>query len=99
MSNPLEFDFVFTDNPKKRNKGFDRWARTQQKLIKKISDEWGLPINKKVNVTFQEIFRPVEGVLRLDEFPEIVTRGKPLRLRIGKMKFTNHDIDSCVVLD
>ena len=71
-------------------------------LIRDIGDEWGLPVGRRVRITFRpgESFRELSGRLEVAVAPELpLKRHRRLRLRVAGYEFDHTAIDGCVVID
>lgn len=88
----LDFE---TGNPD----GLENWRREQAEFLESIRKEWGLPIGRPVRIRLQNLDQEFEGQLELAARPPRVDRRDPLRLRLERMEFSNHEIESCAALD
>ena len=65
----------------------------------RASKVWTVPFRKRVSFKLSGILKEFEGVIRLARRPPVWDRHQTLELRMNNMPFTNHEIESCTVLD
>jgi hypothetical protein len=65
----------------------------------RASKVWTVPLRKRVRFKLEGMRDDLEGVIRLARRPTVWENHKKLELRMGDMPFTNHEIESCTVLD
>lgn len=78
--------------------GYANWQWDQQQAIKRISEVWGLPINRRVRVKLVNIDSEFEGLLQLAEYPLSIDRRRPLLLRLTPLTFFSAEIERCSVI-
>ena len=69
-------------------------------LMRDIGAEWGLPVGRRVRITFHsgESFRELTGRLEVAVAPELpLNRRRLLRLRVAGYEFGHTAIAGCVV--
>ena len=79
--------------------GYAHWLWDQQQAVQRISEVWGLPINRRVRLKLINIDQDFEGPLRLAQLPPDLNRNHPLSLCLAPMTFSNKEIERCTVLD
>lgn len=79
--------------------GFASWLWDQQQAVKRVIEEWGLPINRRVRVKLVNVDSEFEGILCLAELPLTIDRRRPLALRLAPLTFSSTEIESCAVLE
>lgn len=83
MSHLDELDFTSGDES-----GYKNWRGKNEEKIKAISREWGVPVNKNVQITLTWMTGEYEGMLILLEYPSTISRKRhgPLKLRLNLSK-------------
>ena len=76
--------------------GYENWKKDNKKRIFRISQTWGLPINKEVRIKLKWSDQELKGTLRLIEPPKSLDRRLPLLLGIRKMQFLSKEIEYCI---
>jgi len=79
--------------------GYASWQWDQQQAVKRVIEEWGIPINRRVRVKLTNIDSEFEGKLCLAEFPLTIDHRRPLLLRLTPLQFVSTEIESCTVLE
>jgi hypothetical protein len=90
----INFDLAFGEH------GFQSWLNQRRVALRKLADEFGLPLEREVEVWLKGEVR-LKGVLQLAEAPLFIDarRDLELELRIDRCTFTPRDIEACVRLD
>ncbi len=70
--------------------GFDNWRNENREKIRKISDEWGVQLFRKVRIKLSFLPSEISGFLILLDIPSGLNRRNPLRLRLN---YSGKDFD------
>ncbi len=91
-----EIDFTA---PAEGRSGYDRYQQERQQWLADESERLGLPLGKRVEVDIG-LGRTATGLLQLDESSLLLDpdNRKP-RLRVGRLVFEIHEIQSCLRVD
>ena len=79
--------------------GYAAWQWDHDQAVKKISDLWGLPLNRRVRVKLVNIDSEFVGKLTLAEFPLTLDRRRSLLLRLPPLEFSSTEIERCAVVE
>ena len=79
--------------------GYETWKWDQEKTVRKISEVWGLPLNRRVRLKLVNIDSEFEGLLTLAERPQSLHHRESLILRLRPLKFSSDEIENCIVID
>jgi len=60
---------------------------------------WNIPFRKKVRFRLKHLRDEFEGTIRLASRPTVWERHAPLCLRMKKMTFTSHEMESSSLID
>ena len=88
----LDFHVPATD-------GYAVWQWDQEQAVRRIAEEWQLPIGRGVRVRLCNLDQEFVGRLRLDKRPARLDRKEPLALRVGDMPFLSVEIETCAVVE
>jgi len=90
----MEFDFKHS-----APSNIDPLQADWEAMEDRASKVWTVPFRKRVRFKLAGILKEFEGVIRLARRPAVWECHQKLELRIGNTTFTNHEIESCTVLD
>jgi hypothetical protein len=90
----MEFDFKHS-----AQSNIDPLQADWEAMEDRASKVWTVPLRKKVRFKLEGMRDELEGVIRLARRPTVWDSHKKLELRMGDMPFTNHEIETCTVLD
>lgn len=60
---------------------------------------WTIPLRKRVRFRLKGLKDDFEGLIRLARRPTVLDPRRTLELRMKHLRFTNHEIESCMLLD
>jgi hypothetical protein len=89
-------EFNFTDPAKVE---VDPLQADWEAMEDRASKVWTVPLRKKVRFKLEGLRDELEGVIRLARRPTVWESHQKLELRMKDETFTNHEIESCTVLE
>ncbi len=78
--------------------GYASWQWDRREAVEQIVKLWGLPVGRQVRLRRTGIDGDFEGRLELASMPVRMDRRLPLELRMGKMKFSSGEVETCSVI-
>lgn len=78
--------------------GYALWQADAARLRARIAELWRVPLDRPVRLRLRDLDGVFEGVLRLAERPAALDPRRPLLLKLDRMTFQHHEIESCAVI-
>ncbi len=78
--------------------GYANWLWERESAIRRIAEEWGIPLNRSVRLRLFGISAEFQGLLRLAEMPLKISRQHPLKLKMDRHVFDISEIEACTVI-